>query len=202
MPAPRAGMALIAAVALGTTLALQSGIETVVATNGANNILRPFGNVNRQRDPLPTLLLLRGGIQPAQSERTATPPTISRAGLKFKPKRKLSKRKKGPAKFGIRDILTLALCLAAAAALQLGSEPLMAMVPQKHQSNAWIVFGGVFASGVYALVRLTNERAISIDRALARLLFDVEEPRSLASAALVFAVGTVASMQAGPMGAS
>jgi len=118
------------------------------------------------------------------------------------PKRKLSKRTKGPAKFGVRDILTLALCLAAAAALQLGSEPLMAMVPQKHQSNAWIVFGGVFASGVYALVRLTNERAISIDRALARLLFDVEEPRSLASAALVFAVGTVASMQAGPMGAS
>jgi len=94
------------------------------------------------------------------------------------------------------------LCLAAAGAAQLGSEPLLATVPRELQTMAWMAFGGVFALGMYTIVRLTNERVISIDRALGRLLLGVDQPSSLSSAATLFALGVVASMQAGPGGAS
>ena len=161
---------------------------------------------------LPQLLLLRGGVQPAPVKSAAAlverpaakSPAQLRKALKNKPARKY--RSKRRAAFDLQDAVTAALCLSAMGAAAFSNAPMMAAVPKHMKDVAWMVFGCALSSILLLLVRLCNyDRAMSVNRALGRLVLGtstpVAAPSSLPSFAVASALGVVASFQSLPSSA-
>lgn len=188
---------------------IRTALLLVLALLDAGLALRP----GQHSDNRPSVLALRGGVQPALARRSPEQ-LSSRAGPnRGLPKPKKPKpKKKSAAAFGVRDAVTAALCLTAvgAVAASVGGtncDPLMAMVPQDVQSATWIGFGGLLSLGLYALVKLTNyDRAMRISAAIGKTVFGLDADssgvaRMLSAPAIIFAVGSLASFQTLPSSA-
>lgn len=153
---------------------------------------------------LQQLLLLRGGVKPSIVEKTAN--ASANASQPSAQSNEPTPRTKPRVTFEIRDAITAALGLSAAAATQfLCNANIMAKIMGMVSVHAhvrktvWVLFAGTLAAVLFLVVRITNpSRALVINRVLSKLVLNRESESTLPSLVLVNILGCLAAIRALP----